>query len=205
MVWLGHLSHAGGQPPTDGGTAPLPTPTTRRLQRARGWGPALCTPVPFGPSGSSSPASPAGPLNRLDRRPCTNTRYFSLRLTSAYPCHKLSPASTEGFQACVSREVWVHPRTGKRGPPQLTGGGEPLPRGDPGWATGWEPRLGHTRTCLAVRGPPQAPPSRDWAQGSKWTRNTGQRGREAPEAQPSLGHTGVFTDGMTGCLGFASK
>lgn len=138
MVWLGHLSHAGGQPPTDGGTAPLPTPTTRRLQRARGWGPALCTPVPFGPSGSSSPASPAGPLNRLDRRPCTNTRYFSLRLTSAYPCHKLSPASTEGFQACVSREVWVHPRTGKRGPPQLTGGGEPLPRGDPGspgWAT----------------------------------------------------------------------
>lgn len=138
VVWLGHSSHAGGQPPTDGGTAPLPTPTTRRLQRARGWGPALCTPVPFGPSGSSSPASPAGPLNRLDRRPCTNTRYFSLRLTSAYPCHKLSPASTEGFQACVSREVWVHPRTGKRGPPQLTGGGEPLPRGgpgSPGWAT----------------------------------------------------------------------
>lgn len=98
-----------------------PRPTTGRLGTVGGL--ALHASVQFGPGwAAASPASSAGPLSVLDGRPCTNTRYFSLRLMSAYPCHKLSPTSTEGFQACVCREVSALPGTGKGG--LLTSSGE---------------------------------------------------------------------------------
>lgn len=103
VVWLDHAGHAGGRPSRQTQAGPS-RPTTCRLRKVGGL--ALCASVQFGPGrAAASQALSAGPLSGLDVRPCVNTRYFSLRLTSAYPCHKLSPTSTERFQACISREV----------------------------------------------------------------------------------------------------
>lgn len=70
-------------------------------------------PSNLAPVGQQLPNLVGRASERLDLRPCINTWYFSLRLMSAYPCHKLSPTSTEGFQARVSREVSALPGTGK--------------------------------------------------------------------------------------------
>ena len=55
--------------------------------------------------------SPVCRASELGTRPRINMRYFALRLVSAYPSHKLSPASTEGFQACLPGEVTAFPGT----------------------------------------------------------------------------------------------
>lgn len=110
MVWLDPAGHTGGRPSRQTRAGPT-RPTTRRLGKVGGLAPRAS--VQFGPGrAAASQASSAGPLSGLDVRHCINKRYFSLRLMSAYPCHKLSPTCTEGFQACVSREVSVLPSTG---------------------------------------------------------------------------------------------
>lgn len=110
-VWLDNSPRAGGRPSRQTRARPA-RPTTHRLGKVGGL--ALRAPVQFGPSwAAASQALSAGPPSGLDVRPCVNTRYFSLRLMSAYPCHKLSPTSSEGFQACISREVSALPGMGE--------------------------------------------------------------------------------------------
>jgi hypothetical protein len=80
-------------------TGHSPWPHTRRLRPAE-WevgGPPLCASVQLGPArAAAAQAVSAEASERVEVGPCVNTRYFSLRLISAYPCHKLSPTYTEG-------------------------------------------------------------------------------------------------------------
>lgn len=56
---------------------------------------------------AASQALWAGPPTGLDARLSVHTWCFPLRPVSAYPCHKLSPTSTEGFRPAFPARSWL--------------------------------------------------------------------------------------------------